>query len=86
MIQCQRAVTAMSVNATAPFELAIGCSDSTVRLFDRRMLGTKSTGMFGQRMVIIYSLLLGGFKYLVLYYRYEYETGRATMCLHCAYF
>lgn len=45
MIQCQRAVTAMSVNATAPFELAIGCSDSTVRLFDRRMLGTKSTGM-----------------------------------------
>ncbi|XP_026284267.1 DDB1- and CUL4-associated factor 6 isoform X1 [Frankliniella occidentalis] len=45
MIQCQRAVTAMSVNMTAPFELAIGCSDSTVRLFDRRMLGTKSTGM-----------------------------------------
>lgn len=44
MIQCQRAVTAMSVNLTAPFELAIGCSDSTVRLFDRRMLGTKSTG------------------------------------------
>nr|CAD7457366.1 unnamed protein product [Timema tahoe] len=44
MITCQRAVTALSVNPTAPYQLAIGCSDSTVRMFDRRMLGTKASG------------------------------------------
>lgn len=45
MITCQRAVTALSVNPVAPYQLAIGCSDSTVRMFDRRMLGTKASGM-----------------------------------------
>ncbi|PNF30579.1 hypothetical protein B7P43_G09918 [Cryptotermes secundus] len=44
MITCQRAVTALSVNPVAPYQLAIGCSDSTVRMFDRRMLGTKASG------------------------------------------
>lgn len=27
-----------------PHQIAIGCSDSTVRTFDRRMLGTQATG------------------------------------------
>lgn len=44
MITCQRAVTALSVNPVAPYQLAVGCSDSTVRMFDRRMLGTKASG------------------------------------------
>ncbi|XP_073978943.1 DDB1- and CUL4-associated factor 6-like isoform X2 [Rhodnius prolixus] len=38
MISCQRAVTALTVNNVLPYQLAIGCSDSTVRLYDRRML------------------------------------------------
>ncbi|KAK3922684.1 DDB1- and CUL4-associated factor 6 [Frankliniella fusca] len=62
MIQCQRAVTAMSVNMTAPFELAIGCSDSTVRLFDRRMLGTKSTGMTGKQAEPLCAFTVPSFK------------------------
>ncbi|XP_075215504.1 DDB1- and CUL4-associated factor 6-like isoform X2 [Lycorma delicatula] len=44
LISCQRAVTALTINNMVPHQLAIGCSDSTVRLFDRRMLGTKSSG------------------------------------------
>ncbi|XP_071440357.1 DDB1- and CUL4-associated factor 6-like isoform X2 [Hetaerina americana] len=44
MISCKRAVTALSVNPVAPYQLAIGCSDSTVRMFDRRMLGTRASG------------------------------------------
>lgn len=42
MISCHNAVTALSVNPVAPYQLAIGCSDSTVRIFDRRMLGSQS--------------------------------------------
>ncbi|KAI5739568.1 hypothetical protein M8J77_020819 [Diaphorina citri] len=44
LIQCQRAVTAISINEMAPYQMAIGTSDSTVRIFDRRMLGTVSAG------------------------------------------
>ncbi|XP_015589572.1 DDB1- and CUL4-associated factor 6 isoform X3 [Cephus cinctus] len=44
LISCQRAVTALSVNPIMPHQVAIGCSDSTVRTFDRRMLGTPATG------------------------------------------
>uniref|UniRef100_A0A1B6DJ89 WD repeat-containing protein 55 homolog n=3 Tax=Clastoptera arizonana TaxID=38151 RepID=A0A1B6DJ89_9HEMI len=44
LITCQRAVTALTVNAVMPYQIAIGCSDSTVRLYDRRMLGTKYSG------------------------------------------
>ena len=44
LISCQKAVTAISVNPTVPHEVAIGCSDSTVRIYDRRMLGTPATG------------------------------------------
>lgn len=43
IISCQRAVTALTVNVTCPYQLAIGCSDSTVRIYDRRML-TPSAG------------------------------------------
>ncbi|XP_043272635.1 DDB1- and CUL4-associated factor 6-like isoform X3 [Venturia canescens] len=41
MISCQKAVTALSVNPLVPHQVAIGCSDSTVRTFDRRMLATR---------------------------------------------
>nr|XP_050854783.1 DDB1- and CUL4-associated factor 6-like isoform X1 [Vespula vulgaris]XP_050854784.1 DDB1- and CUL4-associated factor 6-like isoform X1 [Vespula vulgaris]XP_050854785.1 DDB1- and CUL4-associated factor 6-like isoform X1 [Vespula vulgaris] len=44
LISCQRAVTALSVNPVMPHQIAIGCSDSTVRTFDRRILGTQATG------------------------------------------
>ncbi|XP_011644196.1 DDB1- and CUL4-associated factor 6-like [Pogonomyrmex barbatus] len=44
LIPCQRAVTALSVNPVLPHQIAIGCSDSTVRTFDRRILGTPATG------------------------------------------
>ncbi|CAK9820866.1 DDB1- and CUL4-associated factor 6 [Anthophora plagiata] len=44
LISCERAVTALSVNLTSPHQIAIGCSDSTVRIFDRRTLGTAATG------------------------------------------
>ncbi|XP_020293047.1 DDB1- and CUL4-associated factor 6-like [Pseudomyrmex gracilis] len=44
LIPCQRAVTALSVNPVSPHQIAIGCSDSTVRTFDRRTLGTPATG------------------------------------------
>ncbi|XP_066594229.1 DDB1- and CUL4-associated factor 6-like isoform X2 [Prorops nasuta] len=44
LICCQKAVTALSVNPVSPHQIAIGCSDSTVRTFDRRTLGTPATG------------------------------------------
>lgn len=46
LISCQRAVTALSVNPVMLQQIAIGCSDSTVRTFDRRMLSTQATGKF----------------------------------------
>ncbi|XP_064628724.1 DDB1- and CUL4-associated factor 6-like isoform X2 [Lineus longissimus] len=49
MINCRRAVTALGINPLAPYQLAVGCSDSSVRMFDRRMLGTKSTGNYTGR-------------------------------------
>uniref|UniRef100_A0A0A9YTF5 DDB1-and CUL4-associated factor 6 n=2 Tax=Lygus hesperus TaxID=30085 RepID=A0A0A9YTF5_LYGHE len=38
MIMSQRPVTALCINLMRPNQLAIGCSDSTVRIYDRRML------------------------------------------------
>ncbi|CAH1799639.1 unnamed protein product [Owenia fusiformis] len=46
LINCRRAVTAISVNPVLPYQLAVGCSDSTVRMYDRRMLGTRMTGHY----------------------------------------
>uniref|UniRef100_A0A8B9JGK3 DDB1 and CUL4 associated factor 6 n=1 Tax=Astyanax mexicanus TaxID=7994 RepID=A0A8B9JGK3_ASTMX len=46
LIKCRRAVSSMAVSPLEPFYLALGCSDSSVRLYDRRMLGTITTGSF----------------------------------------
>ncbi|XP_076654828.1 DDB1- and CUL4-associated factor 6 isoform X1 [Halictus rubicundus] len=45
LISCERAITALSINLTMPHQVAIGCSDGTVRIYDRRTLGTPATGM-----------------------------------------
>lgn len=44
MITCPRAATALALSPLAPCLLAVGCSDSTVRVFDRRMLSTRGSG------------------------------------------
>lgn len=43
LITCRDPVTSVAIDPTLPFRLAVGSSDSTVRIFDRRMLGTRST-------------------------------------------
>ena len=49
MIRLSQAVTAMSFNPMLPYYLAVGSSDSAVRIFDRRMLsiGSGDTGDTG---------------------------------------
>ncbi|XP_065160234.1 DDB1- and CUL4-associated factor 6-like [Atheta coriaria] len=42
LINSQSAVTALAINPISPHHLAVGCSDSTVRLYDRRCLSTQS--------------------------------------------
>ncbi|XP_071800939.1 DDB1- and CUL4-associated factor 6-like isoform X1 [Asterias amurensis] len=49
LINCRRAVTSLAVNPIMPYQLGVGCSDSSVRVFDRRMLGTRSTGNYSGR-------------------------------------
>ncbi|KAG1666275.1 DDB1- and CUL4-associated factor 6 [Nymphon striatum] len=44
LINCHKAVTAMCVNPALPYQLAVGCSDSTIRIYDRRMIGTPASG------------------------------------------
>lgn len=39
-------MTALAVNPFAPYLLAVGCADSYVRIFDRRLLGTRALGNF----------------------------------------
>ncbi|XP_072035667.1 DDB1- and CUL4-associated factor 6-like [Amphiura filiformis] len=46
LINCHRAVTSLAVNPIVPYHLGVGCSDSSVRVFDRRMLGTRATGNY----------------------------------------
>lgn len=41
LVSCQRAVTALAISPTASHQLAIGCADSTVRIYDRRYLSTQ---------------------------------------------
>ncbi len=48
LINCRRAVTALAVNPMIPYQLGVACSDSSVRIFDRRMLGTRATGTYLQ--------------------------------------
>ena len=38
LIRCQRAVTSLSLHPVVNYQLALGCSDSFVRVYDRRML------------------------------------------------
>ena len=47
MIRCTQAVTAMSFNPMLPYYLAVGSSDSAVRIFDRRMLSIGGSGATG---------------------------------------
>ncbi|XP_033105303.1 DDB1- and CUL4-associated factor 6-like [Anneissia japonica] len=49
LINCRCAVTSLSVNPVTPYHLAVGCSDSSICIFDRRMLGTKGSGNFTGR-------------------------------------
>ncbi|XP_022087581.1 DDB1- and CUL4-associated factor 6-like isoform X4 [Acanthaster planci] len=51
LINCRRAVTSLAINPIMPYHLGVGCSDSSVRVFDRRMLGTRSTGNYSGRGV-----------------------------------
>ena len=61
MIRCAQAVTAMSINPMLPYHLAVGSSDSSVRIFDRRMLsvgrGLNGGGKGGSRWVVVYRLM-----------------------------
>nr|CAI5822061.1 unnamed protein product [Callosobruchus analis] len=42
IISCQRAVTALAISPTTSYQLAIGCADSMVRIYDRRKLSTQA--------------------------------------------
>lgn len=44
LISCQRGVSSISINPVLPSQLAVGCADASVRIYDRRMLGTRLTG------------------------------------------
>ncbi|RMC01706.1 hypothetical protein DUI87_21721 [Hirundo rustica rustica] len=43
LINCRRAATSVAICPPIPYYLAVGCSDSSVRIYDRRMLGTRAT-------------------------------------------
>ena len=62
MIRCAQAVTAMSINPMLPYHLAVGSSDSSVRIFDRRMLsvgrGLNGVGKGGSRLVVVLRLMM----------------------------
>ena len=60
MIRCAQAVTAMSINPMLPYHLAVGSSDSSVRIFDRRMLSvgrSNGGGKGGSRWVVVLRLM-----------------------------
>uniref|UniRef100_A0A8C6UBA7 Ddb1 and cul4 associated factor 6 n=1 Tax=Neogobius melanostomus TaxID=47308 RepID=A0A8C6UBA7_9GOBI len=50
LINCRRAATSISISPLMPYYLAVGCSDSSVRIYDRRMLGTRATGNYMGRV------------------------------------
>jgi hypothetical protein len=43
LIQCQRGISSVSLNPVLPAQLAVGCADASVRIYDRRMLSTRLT-------------------------------------------
>uniref|UniRef100_A0A8C5P6U1 DDB1 and CUL4 associated factor 6 n=1 Tax=Leptobrachium leishanense TaxID=445787 RepID=A0A8C5P6U1_9ANUR len=49
LINCRRAATTIAICPPAPYYLAVGCSDSSVRIYDRRMLGTRATNNYSNR-------------------------------------
>ncbi|KAL4233161.1 DDB1- and CUL4-associated factor 6 [Mactra antiquata] len=49
LISCRSALTAITANPLYPWQLGVGCSDSSVRIYDRRMLGTRATGNYAGR-------------------------------------
>ncbi|XP_045839443.1 DDB1- and CUL4-associated factor 6 isoform X2 [Meles meles] len=49
LINCRRAATSVAICPPIPYYLAVGCSDSSVRIHDRRMLGTRATGNYAGR-------------------------------------
>ncbi|XP_032888929.1 DDB1- and CUL4-associated factor 6 isoform X14 [Amblyraja radiata] len=49
LINCRRAATSIAICPLMPYYLSVGCSDSSVRLYDRRMLGTRATGSYNAR-------------------------------------
>lgn len=49
LINCRRAATSVAICPSIPYYLAVGCSDSSVRIYDRRMLGTRATGNYAGR-------------------------------------
>uniref|UniRef100_A0A8B9IIB5 DDB1 and CUL4 associated factor 6 n=1 Tax=Anser cygnoides TaxID=8845 RepID=A0A8B9IIB5_ANSCY len=57
LINCRRAATSVAICPPIPYYLAVGCSDSSVRIYDRRMLGTRATGNYadGQEILVSYS-------------------------------
>lgn len=49
LINCRRAATSVAICPPIPYYLAVGCSDSSVRIYDRRVLGTRATGNYAGR-------------------------------------
>ncbi|XP_012584446.1 PREDICTED: DDB1- and CUL4-associated factor 6 isoform X1 [Condylura cristata] len=49
LINCRRAATSVAICPPIPYYLSVGCSDSSVRIYDRRMLGTRATGNYAGR-------------------------------------
>ncbi|KAL1769619.1 DDB1-and CUL4-associated factor 6 isoform X6 [Sigmodon hispidus] len=49
LINCRRAATSVAICPPVPYYLSVGCSDSSVRIYDRRMLGTRATGNYAGR-------------------------------------
>lgn len=52
MVSATRAVTSMAVNPLVPWYLAVGTADSSVRIYDRRMLviGSRAACSEGSRV------------------------------------
>lgn len=46
LIKCRSAITTLAINPLTPYHIAVGSADSSVRIFDRRMLGTRATGSY----------------------------------------
>ncbi|XP_070191323.1 DDB1- and CUL4-associated factor 6-like isoform X2 [Littorina saxatilis] len=51
LINCRSAVTSIAVDPILPYQLATACADGSVRVFDRRMLGTRVSGTYSSRLM-----------------------------------